>query len=395
MTTHELINLSERVIMATYRRFPIVLTRGRGARVWDTEGREYLDFVAGIAVCSLGHCHPAVTEAIARQAEKLCHVSNLYYIEEQIRYAERLVGLSGADRVFFCNSGAEANEGAIKLARKYGNERLNGRYEIITMRGSFHGRTLATITATGQEKFQKGFEPLPEGFRYVPYNDLSALAQAITEKTCAVLLEPIQAEGGVNCPSPGYLKGVRDLCDQHGLLMILDEVQTGMGRTGKLFAHEHEVITPDVFTLAKAMGNGFPMGAVLAKEAVTAVLEPGSHASTFGGNPLAMAAARATLETIATPELMENVVRMGAYLKERLLSLQGRWGLIKEVRGMGLLLGMELDREVADIVKACMERQLLLASAGPKVLRFVPPLVITEEEVDRALEILVGVLSET
>lgn len=394
MTTAALLERADRVIMNTYRRFPVVFTRGRGTKLWDTDGREYLDLVAGIAVCSLGHCHPAVTAAIARQAEKLCHVSNLYYIEEQIQYAELLVSQAGMDRVFFCNSGAEANEGAIKLARKYGNERREGSYEIVTMKGSFHGRTLATITATGQEKFQRGFEPLPSGFRYVPYNDLNALEGAITDKTCAVMLEPVQAEGGVNCPSEGYLRGVRKICNRRGLLMILDEVQTGMGRTGKLFAHQHEGVKPDVFTLAKAVGNGFPMGVMLATEEAASVLEPGSHASTFGGNPLAMAAARATLETIITGQIMSHVATAGPYLMERLSSLMEMVGMVKEVRGRGLLVGMELDREVTDIVTACMRRGLLIASAGPKVLRFVPPLIITREEIDAAIEILEEVLSE-
>lgn len=393
MTSPDLIALADQYIMGTYKRFPVVMSRGQGTRVWDASGKEYLDFVAGIAVCSLGHSHPKVAEAIAEQARTLMHVSNLYHIEAQIRYAELLLTHSFADKVFFCNSGAEANEAAIKLARKYGNEKLGeGRSEIITMLNSFHGRTLATITATGQEKFQKGFEPLPPGFRYVPFNNVRALEEAISDKTCAVLLEPIQCEGGVNVPDASYLPAVRKLCDERGILLIMDEVQVGMGRTGRLFAHEHDGAYPDIATLAKAIGNGFPLGAMMATDRVAPFLGPGTHASTFGGNPLAMASARATLEVLLQEGVLKNAETMGGYLISRLRELQGRHGVVKEVRGRGLIIGMELEKEAGAYVSACMEKGLLIASAGPNVLRFVPPLIISEADIDQAVHILDGVL---
>ncbi len=395
MTTEELIALSEKTIMGTYRRTPLVLTRGEGVRVWDKDGKGYLDFVAGIAVCSLGHSHPAVVEAIQQQAATLMHVSNLYYIEPQILFARLLVENSFADKVFFCNSGAEANEGAIKLARRYAFEKMApGRRELITMTDSFHGRTLATITATGQAKFQMGFGPLPEGFRYVPYNDLQALEAAITEQTCGVLLEPIQGEGGVKVPDPDYLRNVRALCDEKGILMILDEVQVGMGRTGRLFACEHDGVQPDIMTLAKAMGNGFPLGALLATDRVASVFVPGTHASTFGGNPLAMAAGLAVLETMLNGGILENCRRSGRYLRERLEALQQKYDWIKEVRGRGLILGMELTSEGAGIVRSCMEKGLLINCTNENVLRFVPPLIISEADVDEAVEILDRAMGE-
>jgi len=395
MTTEELIALSKNYIMGTYRRFPIVLTKGKGVRVWDSNGKEYLDFVAGIAVCSLGHSHPVVVEAIKRQVETLMHVSNLYYIEPQINFARRLVENSFADKVFFCNSGAEANEGAIKLARKYAFENMApGCCELITMNDSFHGRTLATITATGQKKFQVGFEPLPEGFKYVPYNDLEALAAAVTDRTCGVLLEPIQGEGGIRIPDDDYLRKVRALCDDKGILMILDEVQVGMGRTGRLFACEHDGVKPDIMTLAKALGNGFPMGAVLATDRVAAAFVPGSHASTFGGNPLAMAAGLAVLETMLKDGFLENCRRLGKYFLESLENLKIKYPFVEEVRGRGLILGMELTFEGADIVRSCMEKGLLINCTNGNVLRFVPPLIITESDVDKAVEILDGAMGE-
>jgi len=381
--------------MGTYRRFPIVLTKGKGVRVWDSNGKEYLDFVAGIAVCSLGHSHPVVVEAIKRQVETLMHVSNLYYIEPQINFARRLVENSFADKVFFCNSGAEANEGAIKLARKYAFENMApGCCELITMNDSFHGRTLATITATGQKKFQVGFEPLPEGFKYVPYNDLEALAAAVTDRTCGVLLEPIQGEGGIRIPDDDYLRKVRALCDDTGILMILDEVQVGMGRTGRLFACEHDGVKPDIMTLAKALGNGFPMGAVLATDRVASAFVPGSHASTFGGNPLAMAAGLAVLETMLKDGFLENCRRLGKYFLESLENLKIKYPFVEEVRGRGLILGMELTFEGADIVRSCMEKGLLINCTNGNVLRFVPPLIITESDVDKAVEILDGAMGE-
>jgi predicted acetylornithine/succinylornithine family transaminase len=389
MKTEELTVLYEKFVMNTYKRFPLALVRGAGARVWDSEGREYLDMAAGIAVCSLGHAHPGVVAAIRRQAETLMHVSNLYYTEPQACFARLLVEHSFADKVFFCNSGAEANEAAIKLARKYGHERLGGKYELITMKDSFHGRTLATITATGQEKFQVGFAPLPEGFKYAFFDDLPALEAAISEKTCGVLLEPIQGEGGVRIPGTHYLRGVREICDRHGILMILDEVQVGMGRTGTLFAYEDSGIQPDIMTLAKAMGNGFPVGAMLTTDIVAAAFQPGNHASTFGGTPLAMAACIAVFEAIQAEEVLENCRRVGAYFLERMRRMQGHQPLIKDVRGKGLILGMELKSDGAEIVKKCMEKGLLIITSGAgNVLRFVPPLIITEKDADRALDIL-------
>jgi acetylornithine aminotransferase/acetylornithine/N-succinyldiaminopimelate aminotransferase len=389
MKTDELTGLYEKYVMNTYKRFPLALSRGAGARVWDIDGREYLDMTAGIAVCSLGHAHPGVVSAIRKQAETLMHVSNLYYTEPQACFAKRLVENSFADKVFFCNSGAEANEAAIKLARKYGHERLGGKYELITMRDSFHGRTIATITATGQEKFQVGFAPLVPGFKYVPFNDLPALKAAISEKTCGVLLEPIQAEGGVRIPDAHYLRGVREICDQHGVLMILDEVQVGMGRTGTLFAYEDSGIHPDIMTLAKAMGNGFPVGAMLATDGVAAAFQPGNHASTFGGTPLAMAACIAVFEAIQAEGLLAKYRRVGAYFLERMRRLQEDRPLITDVRGKGLILGMELKIDGAEIVKKCMEKGLLIITSGAgNVLRFVPPLIITEKDADQAISIL-------
>ncbi len=389
MKTKEIITNSQKYIMGTYTRLPIVLVRGDGARVWDSDGKEYLDFLSGIAVCLLGHSNPLVSAAICQQAGILMHVSNLYHIEPQVKLARLLVENSFADKVFFCNSGAEANEGAIKLARKYAHEHMGGnRYRILSMKNSFHGRTLATLTATGQERFHKGFEPLPEGFGYVPFGDLRSLESSITEDVCAVMLEPIQGEGGVRVPEEGYLEGVRKICDEKGVLLILDEVQTGMGRTGDLFAYERSGIAPDIMTLAKAMGNGFPVGAMLATDRVASSLTPGSHASTFGGNPLAMAACLAVMDSLLNRGILDNCRKMGIYFRDRLESLKTQFDTVKEVRGRGLMIGVELSVEGADIVKACMEQGLLLNCTGGNVLRFVPPLIITRADVDCAVDIL-------
>jgi predicted acetylornithine/succinylornithine family transaminase len=393
MTTDELIALSDKYIMATYKRFPIVLVKGQGTRVWDSNGKEYLDFVAGIAVCSLGHSHPKVAEAIKRQVEILTHVSNLYYIEPQIHVARMLVENSFADKVFFCNSGAEANEAAIKLARKCAHENMAGeKYELITMQDSFHGRTLATVTATGQTKFQIGFSPLPEGFKYVPFNDIPALEEAITEHTCGIMLEPIQGEGGVKIPDDDYLRKVRKICDDRGLLMILDEVQVAMGRTGTLFAYEYYKVKPDIVTLAKAVGNGFPVGVMMATESAASVFQPGNHASTFGGNPLAMAASLATLNTIMNGGVLDNVKKVGPYFMKRLHELKKTRPVMKDIRGRGLIIGVEMTIEGADIVKKCMDKGLLINCTGGNVLRFVPPLIITEKDVDVAIDVLSEVL---
>ncbi|MBU0653255.1 MAG: acetylornithine transaminase [Proteobacteria bacterium] len=394
MTTQEWIDLSDRYIMSTYTRHPLVLTRGLGVHVWDSEGRCYLDLVGGIAVCALGHAHPKVVTAIKEQVENLSHVSNLYHIAPQILLARLLVENSPFDKAFFCNSGAEANEAAIKLARKYASEQMPGRYELITMQDSFHGRTLATVTATAQERFHAGFEPLPEGFRYVPYNDLPALEAAVTEKTCGVMVEPIQGESGVLIPDPGYLPGIRRICDEKGLLMIADEVQTGIGRTGTLFACEQTEVVPDMITLAKALGNGFPIGALLAKQKIAAAFVPGSHGSTFGGNPLACAAAMATLETILEDGILENCRKVGAYFLSRLGELKEKNPRIREVRGQGLILAVELTVPGAEFVQKCMEKGLLINCTNGNVIRFVPPLILTRQDVERAIGILSGVLEE-
>ncbi|MCX5830728.1 MAG: acetylornithine transaminase [Deltaproteobacteria bacterium] len=389
MPTEETIKQADLVIMGTYKRFPIVLVKGLGTRVWDSTGKEYLDLVAGIAVCNLGHSHPRVIEAIIKQVGNLTHVSNLYYIEPQIRLAKLLVDNSFAERVFFCNSGAEANEAAIKLARKFAHENLDGnKFELICMRNSFHGRTLATVAATGQEKFHKGFEPLPEGFRFVPYDDLAALEAAIGDKTCGVLLEPIQGEGGVIIPSADYLRGVRDICDRHGLLMILDEVQTGMGRTGRFFAYEQTGIKPDILTMAKALGNGFPVGAMLTTDKVAAAFVPGSHASTFGGNPLAMAAACAVVETLFQEGILENCRAMGAYFLDQLAGLMRKYSAIKAIRGRGLMVAMELHGPGEEIVLKCLKKGLLINCTNGNILRFVPPLIISAGDIDQAVGIL-------
>jgi len=394
MTTEELIALSDQYIMSTYKRFPIVLTRGLGVHVWDNDGKPYLDLVGGIAVCALGHSHPRVVEAVKRQVELLTHVSNLYHIENQIHLAQLLVENSCLDKVFFCNSGAEANEAAIKLARKYASEKMEGKYELITMQDSFHGRTLATVTATGQDRFHAGFAPLPEGFRYVPYNDLAALDAAVTDRTCGVMVEPIQGEGGVVIPAPGYLQGIRKICNERGLLMIVDEVQTGIGRTGTLFACEQEEVVPDMITLAKALGNGFPIGALLAAKEVAAAFVPGSHGSTFGGNPLATAAGIAVVETILDEEILNNCSRVGEYFLNRLAELKEKNDRIREIRGRGLIIAVEMTVPGADFVLECMKRGLLINCTGGNVLRFVPPLILTKTDVDKAVGILSEVLEE-
>ena len=389
MKEKEIMALADENIMNTYKRFPIVLVKGSGVKVWDVNGKEYLDFVAGIAVCNLGHSHPQIIAAVKEQLENLTHVSNLYYTEPQAQLARLLVENSFADKVFFCNSGAEANEAAIKLARKYAHENMGpDKFELITMKDSFHGRTMATITATGQEKFQFGFTPLLEGFTYVPFNDLQALEARISNKTCGIMVEPIQGEGGVNIPGDNYLASVREICDRHGILLIVDEVQTGMGRTGKLFAYEHSGIKPDIMTLAKALGNGFPIGAMLATDKIAKAFVPGNHASTFGGSPLAMAAANATVKTMLQEGILEHCRKMGDYFLLQLKKLQEKHKIIKDVRGKGLMLAAQLNIESGDIVNECLQRGLLIASAGSKTLRFVPPLIITTQDIDQAVKVL-------
>lgn len=398
MTHEQIIELSDKYIMKTYGRLPLTPVKGAGARIWDARGKEYLDFLAGLAVCSLGHCHPAVVSAIAEQASKLMHVSNLYYIEQQAELAALLAENSFGDRVFFCNSGAEANEGAIKLARKYA--RVNGspeKYGIITALKSFHGRTLAALAATGQAKYQKDFEPLPDGFKYVPFNNLAALESAVDKNTCAVLLEPIQGEGGIYEAEQEYLKGARELCNKHGLLLILDEVQCGLGRTGAFFTYQHYGIEPDVCTLAKSLGGGFPIGAMIATEEAAGAFLPGNHASTFGGNPLACAAALAAMQFVLENNLSENAARIGSYFKARLKALSGQFPFIAEVRGRGLMLGADLTPDSADgpeVVAQCQENGLLINCIDGHILRFLPPLIISESDVDEAVGILAGVLEK-
>ena len=393
MNNLEIAALTDKYVARTYARIPIALVRGRGTKVWDAEGKEYLDFLAGIAVNSLGHCHPAIVRAIREQSKKLLHVSNLYHVLPQSELARELCNHSFAERVFFCNSGAEANEAAIKLVRRYGLEKLGGKYEILSTHNSFHGRTLATLTATGQEKIRAGYDPLPTGFRQVPYNDLAAIEEAIDEKkTAAILVEPIQAEGGVNVPDEAYMRGLRELCDQRGILLIFDEVQTGMGRTGTLFGYEHFAIKPDIMTLAKALGGGLPLGAMMAREEIDTSFGPGSHASTFGGNPVACSAGLVVMQTLLGGAL-KNCLQMGQYFVKGLEALQKRFSFIREVRGKGLMIGMELEIEGSKVADSCMQEGLLLNCTAYKVLRFVPPLTIKRNEIDRGLDILEKVLA--
>jgi acetylornithine aminotransferase len=381
---NEIIEEAEKVIAATYKRPSVVIEKGKGCMVWDTEGKSYIDFVAGVAVCSLGHAHPRVVKALCRQAGLLFHVSNLYYTIPQVELASWLVENSFADRVFFCNSGAEANEAAIKLARKYFKDKgENGRYRIISMEQSFHGRTMATLSATGQDKIKKGYDPVLEGFDFVPFNDTEALAEMIGPSTCAVILEPVQGEGGVRVPGSGYMKEVRKLCDKSGVLLIFDEIQTGIGRTGKLFAYQHFDVEPDIMTLAKALGNGLPIGAMLAKEHVASAFVHGSHATTFGGTPVVTAAALEVLKVLSEENIIDNCDKMGAYFQERLLWLKSRHSSILDVRGIGLLIGMELEKEEGEnLVNKCLERGFLINCIQGKIIRFVPPLIISKEEID-------------
>ncbi len=396
-SNQEVVGLTDRYVMKTYGRFPIAPVRGQGCRLWDADGKTYLDFVAGLAVCNLGHCHPRVVKAIQDQAECLLHVSNLYHIPWQSALAQRIVENSFGDRVFFCNSGAEANEAAIKLVRRYERDIRKGkRFEILAMENSFHGRTLATVTATGQEKFKKGFDPLVPGFRHVPFDDRDALLKAVGEETCAILVEPIQGEGGVICPGDDYLPFLRSLCDERELLLVFDEVQVGIGRTGTLFAYEPFGVAPDVMTLAKGLAGGIPMGATVATERVAAAFTPGSHASTFGGNPLAAAAGLAALEVILEEGVLENCRRSGRHLRQGLERIALRHpDRVREVRGRGLIQAMDLTGPGTPVVETCMNEGLLINCTAETVLRFLPPLIVTTEEVDEMLETLDRALSST
>lgn len=382
-----MIKKAKQYLADTYTRFPIVITKGEGCWLWDLNGRRYLDFLSGIAVCGLGHAHPTIVEALTAQAKKLFHVSNLFYMEPQIKAAEMLIEHSFGDKVFFCNSGAEANEAAIKLARRYSWKKYGeGRSTIIAMENSFHGRTMATLSATGQPKFQIGFAPLHPGFVHVPFNDFDALEKKIDEKTCAVMIELIQSEGGVNVANVEYVKKIREVTKKKDVLLMLDEVQTGMGRTGTFFAYEQYGIEPDVMSLAKALGNGFPVGAVIAKDTVMSAFEPGTHASTFGGNPLAASAVIATINTLLEEDVIKNCAEIGKYLRQGLMTLKQKFPFVTDIRGMGLLWGVELAVNGDEIVQEFLKEGVILNCTKGKILRLIPPLIVKKEEIDIFLE---------
>ncbi|MEA4926727.1 MAG: aspartate aminotransferase family protein [Syntrophomonadaceae bacterium] len=393
MTNTEIIYKGQEYVMNTYGRFPIVPVKGQGSYVWDADGKQYLDFLGGIAVCVLGHCDEEMQAALQAQAARLWHISNLYWIKPQVELAEKLVILSGMGKAFFCNSGAEANEAAIKLARKYFYRKGQaGKNQIIVFKDSFHGRTLATVTATGQSKYQEGFAPLPQGFVYADYNDLGSVEKLVSAETAAIMLEPIQGEGGIHPATAAFIEGIRHICDQRDILLIFDEVQSGIGRTGTFFAYQSYGVKPDIVTMAKGLGGGFPIGAMLATNEAATGFAPGDHASTFGGNPLATAAANQLIATITKPEFIENTRTMGLYLREGLNKLADT--RIIETRGIGLMLGTEFDAEVKELVQICLQKGLLLIGAGPRVVRFVPPLNINRAEVDQALSIFSEALHE-
>jgi acetylornithine aminotransferase/acetylornithine/N-succinyldiaminopimelate aminotransferase len=396
MELNEIMELDKKYFVNTFgSRTPVCFEYGKGINLWSIEGRKYTDLFAGIAVSALGHSHPKLVEAIKAQAEKFIHCSNLYYIEPQAKLAKALVENSCANKVFFSNSGAEANEAAIKLARIYFKKKgMPEKYEIITLEKSFHGRTLATIAATGQDKYQKPYSPLTPSFTSVPANDLEALKNTINENTCAIMLEPIQGEGGINLLSQEYMKGVRELCDKEGIFLILDEVQSGLGRTGKLLAYQHYGIEPDIFTLAKALGGGFPVGAMCAKDHVAEAFEPGDHGSTFGGNPLACAAGLAVIEAILSENLVENSANMGEYFIDQLNNLKKKYSFISDIRGKGLMIGIEVTNSKAkELVTACFESGYLVGNVGPKILRVLPPLIVSKEDIDGFIRVFDSVLS--
>lgn len=395
LTSAEIIQRGKNVVMNTYGRLPMTVVKGAGARVWDAEGQRYLDFVTGLAVSSLGHNHPAVVQALQEQAQEILHTSNLYWIPNQVALAERLVKHSFADKVFFCNSGAEANEAAVKLARKYAKQNYGGhKYEIVSLENSFHGRTLAALTLTGQTKYQEGFAPLPEGFSYAVLNDLECLKAKVNENTAAVFIEPIQGEGGVIPATAEFLQEARALCDRYGALLIFDEVQCGMGRTGKLFAYEWSGVRPDIMTLAKALGGGIPMGAMLATDKAAGAFQPGDHASTFGGNPLATAVGCAVLDVMLAPGFMEGVQERATYLQKGLAGLAEKYRTGEPVRGKGFILGWPVAKLGPELVEACRIKRLLINCIGGKVLRFLPPLIVEKQEIDEALVILDSAFAE-
>jgi len=396
----KIVQLGQRYFVPNYQPREVVLDKGEGARIWDLDGNEYIDLGAGISVNSLGHQDPDIVEALTLQARKLWHTTNIYFTEPAVKLAEELANATFADQVYFCNSGAEANEAAIKLARKYSSEHFGSdKREIITFRGSFHGRTLAAVTATAQPKFQQGFEPLPGGFTYCDFNDFEAIEKLVSAKTCAILVEPVQGEGGVMPAAPGFLKHLRDLCDRHQALLMLDEVQTGIGRTGKFFAHQWEQDwQPDVVTVAKALGGGFPIGAMLATESVSEVFQFGTHGSTFGGNPLGAAVARAVIKKVNTPEFLSQVCQCGETLVQKLLAINEEINLFEDIRGKGMMIGAELIEKwhgkAGELTEACRHQGVLILQAGPNVLRFLPPLTITEQELDEGMKRLKSALAQ-
>ena len=388
--TEEIMQVYYECVMPTYTRVPVVIVKGKGIKAYDIEGKEFLDFFPGWAVSGLGHCHPKVVKAIKEQVSKIIHVSNNYYNELQGKLAKKIIEKSFEGKVFFCNSGAEAVEGAIKLARKVGYP--SGKYEIITMEDSFHGRTLAAITATAQPKYQEGFGPLPGGFLYAKFNDLESVKSKITDKTAAIMLEPIQGEGGINIASEEFINGLKKICEEQKILLIFDEVQTGIARTGKMFCYQHYNVVPDIMTLAKSLGGGFPIGAMVAKREIADTLQPGMHASTFGGSPLACAAALAVFEAIEEGDLVEKAVRRGRYLHNRLSLLKKDFPFVKIVRGKGLMQAVELEIEGKHIVDKCVEKGLLINCTQKKVLRIMPPLVVKNADIDAAVAILAEVM---
>ncbi len=395
MSNMEWISRGKKVIMNTYNRFPLTLTEGKGVYVKDAEGKKYLDFASGIAVNALGYGNKALVEALEEQINKIMHCSNLYWNTTAIETAEIMINHSIFDKVFFCNSGAEAIESALKLARKFGKKKHGENcYEIITMKNSFHGRTLGAITATGQEKYQKDLNPLLDGILYADFNDFESVKKLVSEKTCAILVEPIQGEGGIRPAKKDFLQKLRDLCNEKDILLMYDEVQCGIGRTGYLFAYEAYGVAPDVISLAKGLGGGFPIGAMMLVEKYSDIFEPGDHASTFGGNPAACTAAKVVLNSLMKASILENVKKQGDYLKEKLNKLKERYEIIIDVRGMGLMQGIELSLPVADIINQCIKSGLLLVGAGSQVIRFVPPLIVDKNEIDEAINILENVLKE-
>jgi acetylornithine/N-succinyldiaminopimelate aminotransferase len=388
MNNAEIVELSHRNLVDTYGCLPLAFVRGHGAYLYDADGNRYLDFFCGLAVTSLGHGHPRVVRAIKEQAEKLTHVSNVFHTEPTARLAERLANHFGDGKVFLANSGAEANEAAIKLARRWGSNAGGGRFEILATLGSFHGRTLATLSATGQEKYHQGFHPLMPGFRLVPFDDLAALDRARHDETVAVMVEPIQGEGGVVVPRTDYLKRLRDFCDRNKMLLIFDEVQVGMGRTGRFFAFEHAGVKPDIVTLAKALGGGIPIGAMIARSEVASSFTPGSHGSTFGGNPVACAAALAVIDALEQDGVLENAAEVGAYILERLRKFAKSCDRIVEVRGLGMIIGIVLKHDARAVVDACVKERLLVNGTAVNVVRLLPPLNLTRAEADAGLDII-------